>query len=140
MLNPAPMALYAILLMIGIDTIVLDGFRFPAIGGITIIIGIWSVVDSARTLRNHFANVNPDNPATNLVTVRLFGLSRNPMYLGLLVFVTGFAIVTGTIACFIVPVVYGIYLHCRFVIPENREMLNTFPEYRIYANRVRAWL
>lgn len=70
-----------------------------------------------------------------------FRFTRNPMYLGLLVIGIGVALVVGTWAMWLVPVV--LFLLDNFVIIpfEERSMERAYgEEYRAYKSRVRRWI
>ena len=140
MFKPAPFMLAMVVFMLSIDWIVIDSFSLPTIGSLLVVISISFTVDSAKTLRKHLANVNPDNAATSLVTARAFSISRNPMYLGMTSFLVGFAVLTGVIANLIAPVIYIVWIHFKYVVPENQAMLKEFPEYKAYMQKVRAWI
>ena len=96
--------------------------------------------------RNTFAaedtEIMPASPANKkLVTSGPFRFSRNPMYLGLLLFTLGIAFYFGTLPFFAVPVL--LFLLCNFIfIPfEERKMQRQFNEtYTDYCRRVRRWV
>lgn len=87
--------------------------------------------------------INPMHPdhTRDLVTTGLYRYTRNPMYVGLLVILTGFAILLGSATPFLVlPLFY--WLITTFQIkPEERILEQKFgKKYLDYKNRVKRWL
>ena len=86
-------------------------------------------------------NVNPELPATALVTQGPFQFTRNPLYLSLTLLYTGLAILVNTLwAIFLLPVM--IFIMQRGVIErEERYLEGKFGDsYTQYKARVRRWL
>ncbi len=76
-----------------------------------------------------------------LVTEGLFRFSRNPMYLGFAIALTGVALALGTLTPFLIVLLF-VLIADRWYIPfEEQAMTEKFGEaYRDYAKRVRRWL
>ena len=87
--------------------------------------------------------VNPMKPGVTsvLVTSGVYRFSRNPMYLGLLLFVLAWAVyLSSWLALFFVPV-FVIYMNRFQIQPEERAMRSLFgPEYTSYQAKARRWL
>lgn len=75
-----------------------------------------------------------------MVTSGCFSLTRNPMYLALVVCLTGFCITRGALVPFLAPVCAW-FVYDRLVIPkEERTLEEVFgAEYREYKKKVRRW-
>ncbi len=76
-----------------------------------------------------------------LVTRGAFSITRNPMYLGIVLFTLGIAIWVGSLPMFVVPVL--MFLVCnRIHIPfEEAKMRRQYGEaYDAYTARVRRWI
>ena len=87
--------------------------------------------------------INPVKPhtATSLVTSGAFTFSRNPMYLGLLLFLFGFALQVNIIGGVPLLILFVLYLNAFQILPEERAMLEVFgDEYREYMKKVRRWI
>lgn len=87
--------------------------------------------------------INPVKPqtATSLVTTGVFAFSRNPMYLGLLLFLFGFALQVNIVGGIPLLVLFVLYLNAFQILPEERAMLEVFgDEYRVYMKKVRRWI
>lgn len=115
----------------------------------TMLAGMWGVagvgmaVLGALAFRRHRTTVNPLQPqaTTQLVTTGLFAHSRNPMYLGMVLCLTGWAVwLTHPLALFGV-VLFIACLHWFQIKPEERILLHKFGEpYAQYLRRVRRWI
>ncbi len=123
-------------------------FELPAVlryrpGGIVLVIaGVAFSAWAWFTFRRHRAEIHPWSEAhSSLVTTGPFRFTRNPMYLGGIIAGIGAALIAGTWAMWLVPVV--VFLLDNFVIIpfEERSMERAFGEaYRAYRARVRRWL
>jgi len=87
--------------------------------------------------------MNPMKPeaASSLVTSGIYGVTRNPMYVGLLFVFVGWAAFLCAPWTLAGPVVFVIYM-TRFQIGSEEEaLMAAFPEaYASYKARVRRWL
>ena len=85
----------------------------------------------------------PEHPekATTLVTNGIYRFSRNPMYLGWLFVLLGWAIFWGDGLAFIILPFYVFYLNRFQIVPEERALQEKFgDEYTAYKSKVRRWL
>jgi protein-S-isoprenylcysteine O-methyltransferase Ste14 len=87
--------------------------------------------------------MDPTRPdaASSLVTGGVFRLTRNPMYLSLLLYLLAWgAYLSNWLALLLVPV-FVFYINELQIKPEERALSTLFgAEYRSYAARVRRWL
>ena len=102
------------------------------------VIGISGVV----TFRKAKTTVNPLRPhASSLVTWGVYAISRNPMYLGGLTMLLGWAILLSNALAFVFLPVYVLYLNRFQIAPEERVLTSLFGEtYVAYQARTRRWL
>ena len=87
--------------------------------------------------------INPLKPedATFLVTTGIFRLSRNPMYLGLLLLIISLWVKTGAVSGFILVPSFVAYLNYFQIAPEERAMKKLFADsYNAYCLKVRRWI
>jgi zinc D-Ala-D-Ala carboxypeptidase len=87
--------------------------------------------------------INPLQPgkASALVTAGVYRVSRNPMYLGLLLLLTAWAIHLSSVWSCLGPVFFVLYINRFQIAPEERVLRGLFgEEYARYAARVRRWL
>lgn len=111
------------------------------VGAVLMVLGLAMTITGARSFHRVDTPVRPFEPSTKLVTSGPFRLSRNPMYLGMVVALVGTAVLLGTLTPWLVPPVFAVVIHHFFVLPEEKLMEQTFgDEYRAYCARVRRWL
>ena len=98
----------------------------------------WCVVDFFRRGRGTLA---PWDPPKGLVTTGLYRLSRNPMYLGVLGVVAGWALLAGSRSLGWYALGLAIAFHLRVLWYEEPTLARKFgAEWTGYAARVPRWL
>ena len=112
------------------------GIFVSTIGFLLLIVSIKSFIDNKTT-------INPLNlkKSTYLVTSGVFRFSRNPMYLGMLLFLLGTAIILNIIGGLIISILFIFYMNFFQIIPEEKALQNLFGKnYRNYRKSVRRWI
>jgi protein-S-isoprenylcysteine O-methyltransferase Ste14 len=109
----------------------------PAVAGIAIALsGVWA-------FRRAKTTVDPRVPdqASSLVTGGIYRYSRNPMYLGFLLALLGWAIyLTNPFSLLMLPV-FVLVMNRLQIVPEERFMLAKFgTEFDNYKASVRRWI
>jgi protein-S-isoprenylcysteine O-methyltransferase Ste14 len=95
----------------------------------------------ARQFARRGTNIKTFDDPDVLVTEGLFRFSRNPMYLGFVLFLAGAAIYFGTLASFIVAVAFAVITDRWYIRFEEQAMRRKFgAAYAAYAASVRRWL
>jgi len=87
--------------------------------------------------------VNPLKPerASHLVVAGVYRITRNPMYLGLLLGLAALAAYLAALLALAGPVVFAVYIHRFQIKPEERALEAKFGSaYIDYRQRVRRWL
>ena len=83
----------------------------------------------------------PTAASSSLVTHDVFALSRNPMYLGMIMMLAGLALFFGSLPFYAALVIYGLVLDRVFCPYEEQKLAGTYGEqYAAYRVRVRRWL
>ena len=106
-------------------------------------LGFIVTFSSARNFRKKDTTVNPMKPneTTKLVTDGFFKITRNPMYLGMLLFLLGLSIYNGLIVGLIFLPLFVGYITYFQIIPEENAMLELFgEEFTVYMKKVRRWI
>lgn len=88
-------------------------------------------------------SVNPHKPerASSLITTGVYRLSRNPMYLGMLIILLAAVLKFGHPLGLIVLPFYIWYMSRFQIIPEEQAMLDKFgDEFISYCSKVRRWI
>lgn len=110
-------------------------------GVLLVLLGLLSVISSARLFSKADTGIVPFSEATALVTSGAFRFSRNPMYLGMVFVLLGTALIVGTGAGLLVAPVFMLIIQYRFILDEERMMREVFgEEYERYCAGVRRWL
>lgn len=79
--------------------------------------------------------------ATSLVVTGLYRFSRNPMYLGLLLVVSGIALLLGSFVNLVVIVAFVAYITAFQIRPEEERLTEVFgAQYLAYTREVRRWI
>lgn len=108
-----------------------------ALGGLALdAAGVWAF----RRVRT---TINPLKPggATAVVRHGIYRYTRNPMYLGLLLVLLGFALYLAHPLAFLGPPLLVAYLTRFQIVPEERVLRAKFgAEYADYVARVRRWV
>ena len=87
--------------------------------------------------------INPLKPseATSLVTGGVYRYTRNPMYLGMLVVLVGWAVFLAAPLTLVAVVAFFFYIQRFQIQPEERALTALFgAAYTRYTQRVRRWL
>ena len=92
------------------------------LGGLVAAVGIAIAVAAFVRFRQIGTTVNPVDPskASRLVTDGIFRVSRNPMYLGLLLLLIGWAIWLGSVSPWLVPPLFVVVITWCRSFPRNR--------------------
>lgn len=92
-------------------------------------------------LRSRRTAFDVRRPTTALVTTGIFGISRNPTYLSMLLLIQGLACVFNSLALLVVSIPTGSIL-CRAVIRREEDYLRRKfgSEYLRYSATVRRWI
>jgi protein-S-isoprenylcysteine O-methyltransferase Ste14 len=124
------------------------GLRFAIPGRLAlaaIVAGAGFVVEVIGIVAFFRVRTSPDptNPcgASQLVVGGIYRFTRNPMYLGDLLMLTGWAVYLGNVVAFALVPLFVAYIDRFQIGPEERAMTDLFGErYDAYRSRVRRWL
>ena len=112
-------------------------------GSAMIIIGFIIILSAINLFKKYQTTITPLNPsnATKLITGGIYKFSRNPMYLGLLLVLSGISIILNPIGgLFLIPL-FILYLNLFQIIPEENVMVDLFKdEFLEYKENVRRWI
>ncbi len=108
-----------------------------------VLLGFFITFSSARNFKKKETTVNPIKPeeTSQLVTDGFFKITRNPMYLGMLLFLLGLSIYNGLIVGLVFLPLFVGYITFFQIIPEENVMIKIFDEdYKAYMKKVRRWI
>lgn len=94
----------------------------------------------ARLFRQLGTNINTFAEPDHLTTLGLFRRTRNPMYLGMVIALTGVALLLGAVSPMAGPLAFFVLSHRWYIPVEEQAMAARFGErYREYQVRVPRW-
>lgn len=106
-----------------------------------IVAGLAIAAWHARLFRSIGTNINTFGEPGKLTTQGLFRHSRNPMYLGMLLTLSGIALVLGSLVAVLGPIIFFALAHYWYIPLEEQAMHQKFSDsYADYRSRVRRWL
>ncbi len=104
-------------------------------------LGVMVVIWAAGLFHKHGTEIKPFHESSKLVIQGPFRYTRNPMYMGMVFALTGFAIWMGSLAAFLVIPAFIVFITRRFIIYEERMLEEKFgDEYRDYRMHVSRWI
>ncbi len=110
------------------------------IGLALIVAGAMLLVASAVAFRAQKTTILPREVPRAMITTGLYARSRNPIYLGDALMLTGAALAWDAASLILVPVFMAV-ISLRFILGEEAGLRATFgAEFDAYATRVRRWL
>ncbi|PHS26434.1 MAG: isoprenylcysteine carboxyl methyltransferase [Methylophaga sp.] len=111
-------------------------------GFIFVILGLSSDgVSLVQFFRAH-TTMNPIHPenADKLVTTGMYRFTRNPMYVGLVLLLLGWAIFLGSLLPFMMLPIFIVVMTNQQIIPEEQILEQKFgQQYRDFKYKVRRW-
>ena len=136
----------AALMWLGSHAAPAAGFQVPARRAIALglaTVGVGTAVAGVVSFRIAKTTVNPLNPAaaSALVTSGVYQLPRNPMYLGALILLVGWAAFLANALGFILVPSFVLYMNRFQIGPEEKALTSLFAsEFTTYCAKVRRWL
>ncbi len=110
-------------------------------GIVVLACGIAIAAAASRQFAVVGTNIVPLTPSSTLVTNGAFALTRNPMYLGMVLALIGTALLLNRPLPWLVPVGFATLIYLRFIRHEEALMAQTFGDaYLQYKQRVRRWI
>ena len=95
--------------------------------------------DKAFKVNN--TTVKPFQESARLITAGVFGVTRNPMYLGMALILAGIATMAGTVTPFLVIPVFVVLMDWVFIRVEEGMLAQRFGDQWLdYKQRVRKWI
>lgn len=111
------------------------------VGTALIIIGIGFIVLARREFSHFGQPTDPGYPTSKVVTTGVFSISRNPLYLGIVIVLSGIALTLNTLwvlVALLLSIVICLYV---LIIPEEQYLTAKFgEEYKEYTASVHRWL
>ena len=112
-------------------------------GSFMISIGLIIILSAIIQFKKCNTTITPLNPsnATKLIVHGIYKFSRNPMYLGLLLILSGISIIQNPIGGLLFVPSFILYITHFQIIPEESAMLDLFKDdFSKYKENVRRWI
>lgn len=144
---PPAVALVVGLAMWGISLVTPPIALPPAVhAAVSVVLAILAVAFSVAgvlSFRLARTTLNPTTvgAATTLVTSGIYRITRNPMYLGLMLALMAWAVFRSSASALLGPAGFVVYINRFQIEPEERALREIFGEqFTLYCTRVRRWL
>ena len=118
------------------------GWRVPVVIGL-VVLGASMDLAGLWAFRRARTTINPMKPkaVSAFVSGGVYRLTRNPMYLGMVFFLTAGAVYLWSPGTVLGPLVFVAYINRFQITPEERVLKDRFGDtYAAYCRRVRRWL
>ncbi|MCW8848732.1 MAG: isoprenylcysteine carboxylmethyltransferase family protein [Melioribacteraceae bacterium] len=141
-----PTYLYlAILFMVGLHFLLPTEVVFIAnwklIGAVNIIFGIFLNLAADKLFKKYDTTVKPGEDSEVLLTDGVFKISRNPMYLGMVLILFGSGFILGSLPPFLVIPIFIRLIDTKFIKIEEYMLKKKFGMMWFeYTNTTRKWI
>lgn len=127
--------------VLSLPALPLPSLAASLLGGALILAGSAIIAAGIISFRRAKTPVEPWKPARALVTDGLYRHTRNPMYLGMMVFYAGMTILRTSLGAALLLPVLIVIIQSRVITREELHLLTVFgKDYTDYCRRVRRWL
>jgi protein-S-isoprenylcysteine O-methyltransferase Ste14 len=113
------------------------------LAGVVALTGLLAGLLAVLEFKRAKTTVNPIKPQSSsaLVVSGIYAVSRNPIYLGLLLVLTGWALWLGNLVALAFLPLFILYLNRFQIQPEERALAALFgSDFQTYCSRVRRWI
>ena len=148
--NKIPPPIIALCIAVLIWLVARSSFAFPLtlpgmrIAGIAlIVVGVSIDVISVLAFFRARTTVNPLKPNASSFIVRtgLYRVSRNPMYLGMLISLSGWVLWVNSLTALLLLPLFVLFITRFQIMPEERFLLEKFgDDFAQYMSEVRRWI
>jgi protein-S-isoprenylcysteine O-methyltransferase Ste14 len=119
----------------------LPSFGVQLLGLAWIVLAVLLILWSVLYFRANKTTIEPHHTPTALITKGPYRISRNPIYLAMVVASIGWALWCGTLSAFVGPVILAWVLHNRFVLPEEAKLREAFgAKAEAYITKTKRWV
>tara|TARA_R110002096_G_scaffold17733_2_gene61233 strand:- start:266 stop:718 length:453 start_codon:yes stop_codon:yes gene_type:complete len=102
---------------------------------------ITGILYSAYLFYRNKTEIKPFEESSFLILTWPYTVSRNPIYLCMLIFLVAWMLFLQSVSSLMVIAVFAVWIHRRFVLQEEHILEEKFSDdYLAYKHRVRRWL
>jgi len=110
-------------------------------GLVFLVSGITLNLIADRAFQQVGTTVKPYQESSNLVASGVFQISRNPMYLGMVLTLIGIAVLLRTLSPLLVVIPFAILINQVYIRVEEQMLLEKFgAKWQAYKTKTRRWL
>lgn len=148
LLIPPPLVMLLVGVIMWVVSKIFPAFTFGSIQSIMVAVAVAllglavSLVGIVAFRRAH-TTIDPKHltETSTLISSGIYRYSRNPMYLGVLLMLVGWAFYLGNVLSLLCTLIFIAYITRFQIIPEERLLREKFEkEFLSYQRRVRRWL
>ena len=111
------------------------------LGAVPVTFGVLIVLISAGLFRFRKTTINPFGEPAVMVQDGFYRFSRNPMYLGMLLVLTGVGLWLGNVLALLLAPAFVAIMTRGYIVREEQLLEERFGDgYRAYRSRVRRWV
>ena len=125
-------------------TLPIEWLQLPSLlseGVLLIALGFGIMIRAWWLFQKFETAICPTAKATSFITGDIYSLTRNPMYLGMILILLGIAVLVGSWSFYVAAILYGLILNHVFCVYEEQTLRDQYgTEYSIYAENVRRWI
>jgi len=111
------------------------------LGALVMLLGLALAAWASMRFRTAGTGFQLQGGGSVLVTSGPFQFSRNPMYLGMLIWLIGLAVLLGSLIAFLFPILFFLLANLLVIPLEEKDMeLRVGEEFVEYKRRARRWL
>ncbi|WP_299725059.1 isoprenylcysteine carboxylmethyltransferase family protein [uncultured Tateyamaria sp.] len=119
----------------------LDGAVTDALAGMLIGAGVILIIAAALAFRRARTTIIPHQTPAHLITTGIFARSRNPIYLGDALILTGLILRFDAVLSLVLVPLFVWWIERHFILPEENRMRRVFrAEFAAYERKVRRWV
>jgi len=138
-------------MLIAIIFMLIMNFVFPVMqiippnwnfmGILLLVSGIILNLSADTSFKRAGTTVKPFQESSSLVTEGIYQISRNPMYLGMVLILTGFAVLLRSLSPFLAILPFAILIDRTYIQSEERMLEKKFgATWEMYKVKTRRWL
>lgn len=144
-MNPMALFIAFILLSIACDCIIplarLLGYPLTLLGLPFLLFSAYLFLDSGGKMQRRGTTFMPNGRPSSLVTSGAFRISRNPIYLSVVMFLIGEAMLLGSLSPFVFPFLFMFIINAYVIPGEEKNLEAAFgSSYQEYKKKVRRWI
>lgn len=114
---------------------------WKSLGVAFLVAGAMLNLNADKAFKVNNTTVKPFQESARLITKGVFGVTRNPMYLGMALILAGIATMAGTVTPFLVIPVFVVLMDWVFIRAEEGMLAQRFGDQWLdYKQRVRKWI